>query len=138
MRVDCGKGRPAVFQTDNAEFDSPYPLQIQSVCNVSQVRRPALEVGGRRFESCHTDQTIHCRLGARVCRASPKRRFDSVQLVKLGSIPRQWILYLAGVMAASQSPKLLVGVRVPGGMPKRKYEGNTFKNMPGLVCPTPE
>ena len=27
-----------------------------SVCNVSQVRRPALEVGGRRFESCHTDQ----------------------------------------------------------------------------------
>jgi len=25
--------------------------------------------------------------------------------------------YLAGVMAASQSPKLLVGVRVPGGMP---------------------
>ena len=28
MRVDCGKGRPAVFQTDNAEFDSPYPLQF--------------------------------------------------------------------------------------------------------------
>ena len=28
MRVDCGKGRPAVFQTDNAEFDSPYPLQV--------------------------------------------------------------------------------------------------------------
>lgn len=27
MRVDSGKGRPAVFQTDNAEFDSPYPLQ---------------------------------------------------------------------------------------------------------------
>ena len=26
-------------------------------------------------------------------------------------------MYLAGVMAASQSPKLLVGVRVPGGMP---------------------
>ena len=28
MRVDRGKGRPAVFQTDNAEFDSPYPLQV--------------------------------------------------------------------------------------------------------------
>jgi hypothetical protein len=28
MRVDSGKGRPAVFQTENAEFDSPYPLQV--------------------------------------------------------------------------------------------------------------
>ena len=27
-----------------------------SECNVSQVRRPALEVGGRKFESCHSDQ----------------------------------------------------------------------------------
>ena len=27
-----------------------------SGCIVSQVRRPALEVGGRRFESCHPDQ----------------------------------------------------------------------------------
>jgi hypothetical protein len=26
-----------------------------SVCIVSLVRRPALEVGGRRFESCHID-----------------------------------------------------------------------------------
>ena len=34
-------------------------LPILSVCNVSQVRRPALEVGGRRFESCHTDQFMH-------------------------------------------------------------------------------
>ena len=31
-RVDCGKGRPAVFQTDNAEFDSPYPLQEFAIC----------------------------------------------------------------------------------------------------------
>ena len=31
MRVDCGKGRPAVFQTDNAEFDSPYPLQTLAI-----------------------------------------------------------------------------------------------------------
>ena len=36
----------------------------------------------------------------------------------LGSIPIVGTkLYLAGVMAACQSPKLLVGVRVPGGMP---------------------
>ena len=27
-----------------------------TVCNVSQVRRLALEVRGRKFESCHTDQ----------------------------------------------------------------------------------
>lgn len=31
-----------------------------SVCIVSQVRRPSLEVGGRRFESCHTDQFMGC------------------------------------------------------------------------------
>ena len=32
MRVDSGKGRPAVFQTENAEFDSPYPLQVLLEC----------------------------------------------------------------------------------------------------------
>ena len=37
MRVDCGRGRPAVFQTDNAEFDSPYPLQFALVSLVVEV-----------------------------------------------------------------------------------------------------
>ncbi len=32
------------------------------------------------------------------------------------------ILYLPSVMAAYQSPKLLVGVRVPGGMPNKGRE----------------
>ena len=34
----------------------PYGGATLTGCIVSQVRRPALEVGGRRFESCHPDQ----------------------------------------------------------------------------------
>jgi hypothetical protein len=30
-------------------------------CSVSQVRRPSLELGGRRFESCHPDQHFAAR-----------------------------------------------------------------------------
>jgi hypothetical protein len=48
MRVDCGKGRPAVFQTDNAEFDSPYPLQNvpASLDSATRTMRSALTSTG--------------------------------------------------------------------------------------------
>ena len=43
-------------------------------------------------------------------------------IMRTGSSPVTGTKYLAGVMAAYQSPKLLVGVRVPGGMPKLNME----------------
>ena len=49
-----------------------------TVCNVSPVRRPGLELGGRRFESCHTDH---------ICRCSPLGGHWIVYPIKAGSIP---------------------------------------------------
>ena len=43
------------------------------------------------------------------CRSERVREFESHRFHQVKCIP--------GVMAASQSPKLLVGVRVPGGTP---------------------
>ena len=52
---DSYTGYYACLARRSKEFDSLILHQI-SVCNVSQVRRLALEVRGRKFESCHTDQ----------------------------------------------------------------------------------
>ena len=71
-----------------------------SVCNVSQVRRPSLEVVGRRFESCHADQVS----GVGSSMVEPWIVIPVVASSNLVLHPKQ---YLSGVMAASRIPNPL-------------------------------
>ena len=69
-----------------------------------------LEANKRSLTSC----SYFARVGESVDPADLK---SAALIMRTGSSPVTGTKYLAGVMAARWSPKPLVGVRVPGGMP---------------------